>query len=196
MYEALLRRAWICPPSALLVRRTAVLDVGGWSEQLTNAEDLDLYLRLARAHQGIDHTDVVTDYRLHRGMKSRSYRKGLEGNLRALSEHPPVGAEPHLLRARQQGERHYQRAYGRKVVLTAWTDSLRSRRNVRDATRDLTRLLLTDLHGVLALVLRSSSRRTRVAWRRRAATWRMRGARLLRPSAPGRRRRGGNNPAG
>ena len=41
-------------------------------------DDLDFYLRLAQSYRGVDRTGVVTDYRLHTGMKSMSYEDGLK----------------------------------------------------------------------------------------------------------------------
>jgi glycosyltransferase involved in cell wall biosynthesis len=47
--DALLRQALVITPSAYLVRRAALLEVGGFDEALIAAQDLDLWLRVSQA---------------------------------------------------------------------------------------------------------------------------------------------------
>ena len=179
LYEHLLRRAWVTPPSALLVDRSAAQQLGGFDAALGGGgDDLEFYLRLAQSFRGVDHTGVVTDYRLHSGGKSRSYVEGLASNLEALSRHPAPGAPHRLVAARHEGERYYQATYGRKVVLATWLTSLRERRGVGGASLAVLVLLRRDAPGVGRLLRETARRRMALAGRRsRPAT--------ALPAAPG-----------
>lgn len=165
LYEELLRRPWICPPSAVLVRRAALEDVGGWNPDLLVGEDLDVYLRLARSFPGVDHPEVVTDYRIHTRMHSRSYRVNLEANLHVLARHASEGsAEPRLREAREAGERYFTRMLAPKIVLTELATALRTGRGVLPAFGGFLALLREDAPGVSRLVRdRLRRRRTRSA---------------------------------
>lgn len=48
---------------SMLLRRDAVLSVGGYDESLRRAQDFDLWLRLVRAHRIASVPDVLYDYR-------------------------------------------------------------------------------------------------------------------------------------
>lgn len=161
LYPQLLRCSWICPPSALLVRRDAAERVGGWDEVTPFAEDLDFYLRLAMAARGIDHRAVLTDYRLHQGMSSRSYSAGLEANLAVLRRHAPDDGDPRLAAARRAGERHYLRTYGYKAVLSEARADVRAGRGTTRAVRRVARLVAADPAGVSRLLLAAARRRRR-----------------------------------
>lgn len=50
---------------AVMLRRQAALDVGGYRAELEPAEDYDLWLRLAERHELANLPDVVLHYRLH-----------------------------------------------------------------------------------------------------------------------------------
>ena len=72
-------------PSAGLVQRSALAEVGGFDESLKRGEDLDLFLRLADA--GIEVTlvdDVILEYRHRPGTASSSVTGRQEGLLAAL----------------------------------------------------------------------------------------------------------------
>jgi glycosyltransferase involved in cell wall biosynthesis len=56
--DGLLRRKMIMTPSAYLVRRGALLEVGGFDESLVASQDLDLWLRLSQAGH---HFVIVAD---------------------------------------------------------------------------------------------------------------------------------------
>lgn len=161
LYPQLLAASWICPPSALLARRSAVLDVGGWHEgtRYTSAEDLHLYLALAREVPGVDHTAVVTDYRLHEGMSSRSYSRGLDANLAVLAGHGPDDGDPAVATARRAGEQHYRRTYGTKAVLSDWTHAVRARRGWVAATSAVVGLVVREPRAVRRVVGEALARR-------------------------------------
>jgi hypothetical protein len=49
--------------SAVLFRRSVTMDAGGYDERLTLAEDLDLWGRLLKAHEGANLPERLVDYR-------------------------------------------------------------------------------------------------------------------------------------
>ena len=75
--------------------------------------------------------------------------------------------------ARDEGERHYRQAYGRKVVVSAWLTSLRERRRLGSAFLALLALLGRDAPRVGSLVVGSARRRLATARRsqRRTQAW-------------------------
>ena len=76
---------WTVPGPVLLVEKTALRDLGGWSEDLI-VEDWDLYLRLA-AKGWIRYADtVVARYRIHGGNVVRDQAK----RKRVLRDHRRV----------------------------------------------------------------------------------------------------------
>jgi glycosyltransferase involved in cell wall biosynthesis len=171
LYRELLRHPWVTPPSTMLVRRRVFEAVGRWDPRLLDASDLDLYLRLARRTSGVDHDEVVVDYRLHSRMRSAAYAVVLADNLRVLeqqAEHTRL--DPALERARLEGMEHYRRQYGRKIAVVEWRHAVTARRGVVPATRALARVLAADRAGSLrfaagaltrAALRRSRSRRPR-----------------------------------
>lgn len=64
-YTALLRSNWIGMHAAVLYRREAVEEAGGFEPSLDACEDYDLYLRIARLHPIGRHGHVVAEYRRH-----------------------------------------------------------------------------------------------------------------------------------
>lgn len=56
--------SFICHPSVMM-RRQAVLDVGGYRPEYESAEDLDLFLRLAEVGEVANLPEVLLDYRQH-----------------------------------------------------------------------------------------------------------------------------------
>jgi glycosyltransferase involved in cell wall biosynthesis len=63
--DGLLSRRMALTPSAFLVRRSALLQVGGFDERLTYALDLDLWLRLAQArHQFVIANEPLVIYHM------------------------------------------------------------------------------------------------------------------------------------
>lgn len=132
LYEELLREPWVVPQGCLLVRRDALEQVGRFDAELTRGgEDLDLYLRLARALPGVDHDDLVCDYRLHPANMTKGYRALLAANVHVLAAQAPWTADdPVLEHARREGLAHLQRVYGTKAALAEAVEALRSRDGV------------------------------------------------------------------
>lgn len=72
-YEALLQGETVCT-SSVLVRRSALLDAGGFDPSLARAEDLDLWLRLLRRGARFDVLDaVLVTYRVRPSGASADY---------------------------------------------------------------------------------------------------------------------------
>ena len=69
----LLRASALAHP-AVMLRRQAVLDAGGYRAQIEPAEDYDLWLRLAERHDLANLPDVLLHYRVHAGQSTaRAY---------------------------------------------------------------------------------------------------------------------------
>lgn len=79
---ALLQGSWWGPPHAYLVRRSAYLEIGGSDDSLVNAQDFDVWIRLAITGFGFSHSSALTGhYRrdltttsLARGNRARYWR--------------------------------------------------------------------------------------------------------------------------
>ncbi len=66
----LLGKPFICPP-AVLFRKSALVQVGGYNENLAY-EDLDIWLRIAREFEVVGFREPVIFYRKHKGSMSAS----------------------------------------------------------------------------------------------------------------------------
>jgi glycosyltransferase involved in cell wall biosynthesis len=74
IYCGLLRGCGGLPHPGAMMRRAAVLEVGGYREQFRLAQDKDLWLRLAEQGQLANLPLVLLDYREHRKSLSRAQR--------------------------------------------------------------------------------------------------------------------------
>jgi glycosyltransferase involved in cell wall biosynthesis len=102
--EALLRGKVNPLTSGIVLRRQAVLDVGGFDERFQRAEDFDLYLRLCHAGWKLDFQTVVLHRRrLH--SRSLSYDKlnQLSSGMDVLRKFSASVGESHRLQATIQG---------------------------------------------------------------------------------------------
>ena len=63
-FAACLRRC-VLPQNAVVVRRAALLDAGGYDESMPSAEDYDLWLRLSRAFPFVCTHDITGHWRQH-----------------------------------------------------------------------------------------------------------------------------------
>jgi glycosyltransferase involved in cell wall biosynthesis len=70
---------WVPAQGQALIRKSAVLEVGGWNKQLALAEDHELWLRLARLGPVLTIPDTVVEIRFHPG---QTLRTGLPGRTR------------------------------------------------------------------------------------------------------------------
>ena len=117
-YSALLRRNIIGMFGSAIVRRSALLEVGGFDVSLPRCEDYDLYLRLARRGGIVSHAAVVAEYRWHGRNMSWSPGPMLQAALTILDRQPVRNAAER--RARTEGRtiwRWYYRAEGRAAKL-------------------------------------------------------------------------------
>lgn len=86
-YLQFLREGHLCL-SSLMVRRSALVRVGGFNQLLRVQQDYDLVLRLlaAKAH-AVPVPDVLTRCHLHQGNVSSDYRRALSERLAVLGLH-------------------------------------------------------------------------------------------------------------
>ncbi|HZG42556.1 MAG TPA: glycosyltransferase family A protein, partial [Longimicrobium sp.] len=83
LYDILLGFDWyIIPPSSAMFRRGVVDAVGGFRDPW-GADDLDFYLRVARATEGFCHDGTVTRYRRYSASSSRDGERMLR-SIRAV----------------------------------------------------------------------------------------------------------------
>jgi glycosyltransferase involved in cell wall biosynthesis len=73
--------------SAVLARRSILLDAGGFDERLSHNEEYDLWLRLAGRHPVACLDEPLVQYRLHRGNISHDAAQQRENTRRALVKH-------------------------------------------------------------------------------------------------------------
>lgn len=88
-------------PSAVMVRKSSLEDVGGFSEkpEFVTSEDYDLWIRLARSgirFKVID--DVLTDYRVHAANASSSIIRQMDSALAVIDSYSEVKKENILSR--------------------------------------------------------------------------------------------------
>ncbi|MBX3143091.1 MAG: glycosyltransferase, partial [Trueperaceae bacterium] len=102
--EALLTRNGVGTTSAVVCRREALLEVGGFDESLASRQDIDLYLRLALKYELAFVDEVLLDFNRHAGAAiGKDMRRALEANLRfdekhaALYRHYPDAAHHRLM---------------------------------------------------------------------------------------------------
>lgn len=85
---ALLTRNDVGTTSAVVCRREALLEVGGFDETLASRQDIDLYLRLALRFELTYVDDVLLDFHRHDGAAiGKDMRKALDANERFDAKH-------------------------------------------------------------------------------------------------------------
>ncbi|MBX3144440.1 MAG: glycosyltransferase [Trueperaceae bacterium] len=86
--EALLTRNGVGTTSAVVCRRSALLEVGGFDETLASRQDIDLYLRLALRYQLTFVDEVLLDFHRHAGAAiGKDMRRALEANQHFDAKH-------------------------------------------------------------------------------------------------------------
>lgn len=129
----------ICHPSVIL-RRDALLQIGGYDPTWRVTEDLDLFLRLARVGQLANLPDILLDWRQHLGSTNHSKRerqlnevreilkaaheiRGLDFDPRTMKNRPDVPVGQRLLRwgwnALNKGYRKAALRYAMKSLQSA-----------------------------------------------------------------------------
>ncbi len=112
-YRSLLRDCFIWAPAAVMYRRSAVEDVGGFDTAVSPSADYDMYLRLTRTHPVHRHGEVVADYRRHGGNMTLNRGLMLKSEstvLRRQRKH--LQLDDDLLAAYRAGLRRTQDHYG------------------------------------------------------------------------------------
>lgn len=104
VFDALLRGGWTPPPSVVMVRRSALMTVGGFDETLPSFQDYDLWLRLAQVDYRFAAVDAVL------AVKHRH-------------EGPQIGRDP---RARIRGLRAMDSKWGRVLRERLGPDAYRA----------------------------------------------------------------------
>jgi SAM-dependent methyltransferase len=179
-YRQFLRCNPIGMHGSALLRRTAVVEVGGFDESLPACEDYDLYLRLAARYEVRSHPAVVAAYRIHDNNMSTDTGLMLGAVLRVLAgQRRHVRHDPRLRRALSDGVRVWLRYYGRQ--------EMRGRRPVQRPGTPLWRAGLSATRLFPATVAGLLLRRYVAAGRRRAGPAARQAARGLLP--PGVRNR-------
>jgi len=64
----------LVPQMSAVVRRSALLEVGGYDENMRRSQDYDLWLRLSRNHRFVRSSKVTASYRSHPAQASVRYR--------------------------------------------------------------------------------------------------------------------------
>src|SRR5262249_35849270 len=113
-YETLLAGSPPAPASAAMFRRDALEAVGGFRVGQELAEDVDLYLRVARSFPVSCHEVTITEYRRHTGNASaRSPSRTLRAAHATLErQRSEIGDEPRLLAALEDGKRYFNGILG------------------------------------------------------------------------------------
>lgn len=123
----LLERNTVGSTSAVMVRRQALADVGGFDESLPSKQDIDLYVRLAQLHEFAFVDEVLLTRYLHGG---GSIGKNLDGTIRAheifYAKHRAlIERDPVVERRRRLAQAHLllqakRRAEARALVWPLW----------------------------------------------------------------------------
>jgi hypothetical protein len=141
--------------SSVVARRDVLLRVGLYDPLLTLQEDLDLFLRLSRAHEGLFVDSVVVDYRQHDANASTAYWDALHALLRIYRGHEAAArreGDAAAISAVRVGRRRVRHTYGRKAVdsaRVAWHEH-----RPRDMTVALVRATITSPSAVARSVRR------------------------------------------
>jgi hypothetical protein len=104
-YGAFLARNLVGMHGAVLYRRQAIVEAGGFDASLRSCEDHDLYLRMARLYPVRAHAALVAEYRRHGGTLSGQSIDMIEAGLAVLRRQRPLLASRDLRRAYRAGLR-------------------------------------------------------------------------------------------
>ncbi len=116
-YECFLQGNPVGMHACVMYRRAALVDVGGFDQDLKACEDYDLYLRLARRHTVASHPVLVAEYRLHESNMSGDPRRMLAAVLDVLDrQHAEVRGEARFANAWRAGRRTWQDYYGARLA--------------------------------------------------------------------------------
>ncbi|MFL5832852.1 MAG: glycosyltransferase [Solirubrobacterales bacterium] len=149
-YLRLLEDCFIWSGSSIVYRRAALESVDGFDEQLTAADDYDLYLRLARRYPIFCHQEFVTEYRRHGTNTTRDPGVVLHSQLEVLSRQRIDVRDDRERQARKRGVDKTRREHGGALVERI-VDSWRRRERQR-ALRGMQILVRHDPQGLVHLL--------------------------------------------
>jgi glycosyltransferase involved in cell wall biosynthesis len=120
-YSTFLRYNYAGVPATGVFRRSALEEVGNFDENLPQAEDYDLSLRLARQFPVRAHGDEVVEYRVHGGSMSQDYAAMLAMTLEVLGRQRPNLRNDAERRAYSEGRQFWKRYYGEALAASTRT---------------------------------------------------------------------------
>jgi glycosyltransferase involved in cell wall biosynthesis len=117
-YEFFLAGSPPAPASAVMFRRAGLEAVDGFRVEQELAQDVDLYLRVARSFPVFCHEVTITEYRRHEGNASaRSPARTLRAAHATLErQRAEIRDEPRLLAALEDGKRYFNDILGESVA--------------------------------------------------------------------------------
>lgn len=117
-YAAMLEGNCVGMHAAVMYRRKALLEIGGFDVTLPACEDYDVYLRIARRHPIAAGSEVVAEYRQHEANMSRDAAMMLAAARRVLrAQTPYLGGHPAWRSAWEKGMRGWGEFYARGQLL-------------------------------------------------------------------------------
>jgi glycosyltransferase involved in cell wall biosynthesis/peptidoglycan/xylan/chitin deacetylase (PgdA/CDA1 family) len=118
-YRHLLIDNFIGMHGAVMYKRAAISDVGGFDEALRRCEDYDVYLKVAKSHGLACHDEIVAEYRRHGNGLSNEPVPMLAMSHQVLSrQYPHVLArnDKDLMAAYRRGMISWRNRYGRELA--------------------------------------------------------------------------------
>ena len=87
VFESLIEDNYIGSASFPLMKREAVIDAGGFDEELQSSQDFDMWLRIAQKHNVSYVEDVLVRYHIHEGEQiTKNPRKKIAGSERLIEK--------------------------------------------------------------------------------------------------------------
>jgi glycosyltransferase involved in cell wall biosynthesis len=150
-YAAMLRVGFIATPSVAMVKRDAIIAIGGFPEGLPSGEDRYCWLRLARTYPLQCHHQIIAEYRRHPEQASRNWKVMLETGMYVMrSQRPFIDGNADYEEAYHIGVQQYQNTCGPPLVWQMVADARAGR--WRSALKVLLTVLRFYPKGLLMLV--------------------------------------------
>lgn len=156
----LLIRENIVLQSTAVVRRSVLLEHGGYDESRWHSEDYELWLRLAQSYPFVCSNTVTVNYRLHPGQATRDLEAMLRGRWEVKHQYWKAAAarESHVFVDQLE-----------RLLLSVWNDTLKDAWWRRDERFFLVSLALYELIPRSASLHRRWQRLYALAW----GSWQM-----------------------
>lgn len=152
--EALLTKNGIGTTSAVVCRRDALLEVGGFDEELPSRQDVDLYLRLALRYRISYVDEILLDFHRHTGSAIGTNMK------RAL-----VGAEVFEKKHAALLDRHPKAAHFRLLAKATVQRRAGMEQDARKTYLQAWRMRPFDLRALVGLIATTGAARLARSWR-------------------------------